>query len=113
MNSKNLNDERELDAWLTRALHNRSDYIEDAGFTESVIQRLPARPARRWVALLWVLLAAAFAGALALLLIPAQALAYALVTHLLAVSLTTLIQAGVLASAALVVGVGCWIWQEG
>jgi len=112
MNPKNLNDERELDARLTRALQSRSDYIDDAGFTDNVMSRLPAEPARRFAALLWVVLAAALAGLLALLLIPAQALAYALAANLLAVSLTTLIQGGLLVTAVLVVGAACWVWQE-
>ncbi len=112
MNPKNLNDEHELDAWLTQTLQGRHEYIDDAGFTDEVMNRLPAAPTGRLVPLLWVLLAAMMAGLLGLMLIPAQALAYALAAHLLAVPLATLIQGGLLATAVLVVGAGYWVWQE-
>ena len=112
MNPKNLNDEPELDAWLTQALQSRGDYIEDAGFTDGVMTRLPAHRSRRIAPLLWLLLAALSAGLLALLLVPAQSWAYALVANLRAVSLTSLIQGGLLVTAALVTGAVYWIWQE-
>ncbi len=112
MSPKNLNDERELDAWLTQTLRSRSDYIDDAGFTDGVMSRLPSGSTGRLGTLLWVVLAATMVGLLGLLLIPAQAWAYALVANLLAVSMTTLIQGGLLVSAALVIGAAYWVWQE-
>lgn len=112
MNPKNLNDERELDVWLTQTLRSSSDYIDDAGFTDGVMSRLPSRPTGRLGPLLWVVLAATLVGLLGLLLIPVQAWAYALVANLLAVSLSTLIQGGLLVSAALAIGAGYWVWQE-
>lgn len=112
MNPKNLNDERELDAWLTRNLQNQSDYIDDAGFTEGVMNRLPENPSRRFAPLLWLLLAVVTVGLSALLLVPAQTWAYALAANLLAVSLTSLIQGGLLVTAALITGAVYWIWQE-
>ncbi len=112
MTPKNLNDERELDAWLTQTLQGQSDYIDDAGFTDGVMGRLPASPTRRYGALLWVVLVAALVGLLGLLLIPAEVWAYALTANLLAVSLTTLIQGGLMVMAALMVGAAYWVWQE-
>jgi len=112
MNPKNLNDERELDAWLAQTLRSRSDYIDDAGFTDGVMDRLPAGRSRRLVQLLWVLLAVSLAGLLGLMLIPVHAWAYGLAANLLAVSMTTLLQGGLLVSAALVVGAAYWVWQE-
>lgn len=112
MNPNSLNDERELDAWLTRTLQRRSDYIDDAGFTEGVMKRLPAQRARRLTAPLWVALGAIVVGLLALALIPAQDWAYALVAGLLTLPLATLIEAGLLTTSVLVVGAAYWIWQE-
>lgn len=112
MKSDNLSDDRELDAWLSHALQRQSDHIDDAGFTDAVMHRLPARRAGRLPGILWVLLMAVLAGLLALVLIPAPTWAYALAGALLTTPLTVLIQVGLLATAVLVAGAGYWIWHE-
>jgi hypothetical protein len=64
-----------LDALLARSVH-----LDDAGFTDRVVARLPARPARaRAVVLLGSAAASAVAGVL-LALGPAQGLVAALAT---------------------------------
>lgn len=33
-----------FDQWLDTAMQNRSDYLDDNGFSESILQQLPAKP---------------------------------------------------------------------
>ncbi len=33
-----------FDQWLETAMQNRSDYLDDDGFSESILQKLPAKP---------------------------------------------------------------------
>ncbi|MAN52679.1 MULTISPECIES: DUF5056 domain-containing protein [unclassified Marinimicrobium] len=112
MKSDIPNDERELDAWLSQTLQRNSDHIDDAGFTDAVMHRLPVRRAGRLSRVLWVLLMAGLAGLLALVLIPAPTWAYALAGAMLATPLTVVIQVGLLATAVLVAGASYWVWQE-
>lgn len=119
MQSDKSSDERELDLWLTQTLQRNGDYIEDSGFTDRVMQRLPSPASRRWLSILGVLLSACFAGVLALTLIPAQAWVEAVLvmstTHFeawMTFSPVTMMLMGGLATSVLVVGLSVWVWQE-
>lgn len=57
----------ELD-WLDAKLREEAPYIDDAGFTGSVMQKLPARRATRSLRSVILMLAAIFASAAAYLL---------------------------------------------
>jgi hypothetical protein len=51
--------------WLDARLREEASYIDDGGFTSRVVQKLPARPVRRWyraLILLGVTLAACVAA---------------------------------------------------
>lgn len=112
MNTETPNDERELDARLTRALRRSADYIDDDGFSDRVMQSLPA-PSRRPVGpLLWVLLVAALAGVLGVAVIPVQAWTYTLVASILAMPLGTMLQVGALITLVLTAALGGWALQE-
>lgn len=63
-----MGDEVETLDWLDRKLRDDAPYIDDAGFTASVMQKLPARRARRSVRSLILILAAVLASASAYVL---------------------------------------------
>ncbi len=54
--------------WLDSRLRDEAAYIDDAGFTAQVMQKLPARPVRNWLRVVILLGLTLFASAVTYLL---------------------------------------------
>lgn len=112
MSTNQRNQDRELDAWLSRALQSHAEYIEDEGFTDRVMGRLPAHQAPSWRWRLGVVLLALLAGTLVASVVPVQPLIASIASVSMAMSVMTLLQTGGVILASVLLAVGYWVWKE-
>lgn len=112
MSTNQRSHERELDAWLSRTLQSHGEYIEDEGFTDGVMVRLPGHATRPWRWRLGVLFLALLSGLLAMAVVPVQPLVAALASVSVAVPVMPLLQVGGALLASVLLAAGYWIWKE-
>lgn len=116
MNGKQNSDERELDQWLAREFQRSTEYIDDNGFTDQVMARLPAAPVsertRGFRPLLVAVVIGLLVGLAAVLTVPVPPLLAALLGGLMAAPLTVWLQVGGALSLLAMLGAGYWVWRE-